>query len=72
MNLPRLSIQWAPPELIKNLIEALRLIEAADKQNLKRGQELELPKGARLIITGDDDARYQIEVVAGVITATAV
>lgn len=71
MRLPQLGKDWLVGELIKTLSEWLRQLEAADNQNFKRNRDVELARGTRLIVTGDDDLRYLIEVVAGTITATA-
>jgi hypothetical protein len=72
MNLPRLSLEFDLPELRRTLPKILQALEQADAQNVKLQTNIELPKTFRLILTGDDDVRYAIEVVAGVVTATAV
>lgn len=71
MNLPQLAKFFSLPDLHRALPEAFRQLQAADKQSFKRGLDIEVPKAASLILTGDDDVRYKIEVVAGSITATA-
>lgn len=70
MNLPKLSLAWGAPELIKALIECLRQIEAADRRALKTGTDIEVA-GARLILTDTaDGARYAVEIAGGTLTLT--
>jgi hypothetical protein len=60
MNLPKLSLDWLTPELIKNLIECFRQIGDADKQNVKRGRDIEMGAG-RIILTSAGGVRVAIE-----------
>ena len=71
MNLPKLSQTWQPPELIKALIECLRQIEAADRQNRKTGADVEIGP-ARLIMTDTlTGERVAVTIAAGAIVITA-
>ncbi len=51
--------------------QARTLIEQADAQNFKRGQDVEIAGGAVLILTDAAGNRFRITVVAGVVTAAA-
>ena len=68
MILPRLSPSMLLGELLKILMEAFRLIEAADDKNLKRGQTIELGDGALILKDTTNGDRYALTVVAGVLT----
>ena len=72
MNLPKLSLGWSTGELIKNLIECFRQLEAADRQNRKTGADIEIGP-ARLIltdsVTGD---RVAVSVASGSVTVTSI
>jgi hypothetical protein len=70
MRLPELAKFFTLPDLHKALPEWARQLQAADRQNLKRGLDIEMANG-RLILTGDDGVRYAVRIVAGVLTATA-
>lgn len=72
LKLPQLSQQWALPELIKNLIESFRLIEAADKSARKTNADVDLGPN-RLILTDTvDGTKYIVSVASGVVTLTAI
>ena len=71
MNLPRLSMSWSLPELVKNLIEAFRQLEASDKQNRKSNGDVEIASGQRLIMLGDDGVKYVVSIVGGSLTVSA-
>ena len=47
-----------------NEIERNRSLEAADRANHKRGQDVEIGEG-RLVISSDDGTRYEVEVANG-------
>lgn len=52
--------------------EAHRLIEQADRQNLKRGEDINLGS-ARVILTSPDGTRYALTVAnGGTLSTTAV
>ena len=70
MILPRLSPSMLLGELLKILMEAFRLIEAADDKNLKRGQTIELGDGALILKDTTNGDRYAVTVAAGVLTIT--
>ena len=70
MILPRLSPSMLLGELLKILMEAFRLIEAADDKNLKRGQTIEVGDGAFILKDTTNGDRYAVTVAAGVLTIT--
>jgi hypothetical protein len=51
--------------------QARSLIEQADGQNFKRGQDVEIAGGAVLILSDESGRRFRITVVSGAVTATA-
>jgi hypothetical protein len=70
MRLPELAKFFTLPDLHKALPEWVRQLQAADRQNLKRGLDIEMA-GGRLILTGDDGVRYAVSVASGILTLTA-
>lgn len=64
----------SPPERYNQSSEAQRnsAIELADKQNMKRLEDIEIVAPRRLILRSPDGSRWQIEVSnTGTLSATA-